>query len=359
MKKSVVIGASAIGIAAIGAGVAIPVINNNKSNDSLPVSGNVSTQVSSEQQTIKAEVKITGWKPVGEYTNNEELRTTWENMLVITKDASGEKTGAFYTGKGNDVTLKEALSNVDFAHAMKESHMNSLLATVYVDADSIPSDMCRAALINGYFNLLDTSNGFYNSSLMITQEEYLNAVVKATAARKSFSYTDSESITEQELIANSLRAKYNIKTGTYITVAEAQEILSKELGVFIESNAEESGENLTRGEAMNLIVNTMIENSGIAEEFIVVEPEPVEEPVQPDNTTSESYNEPAQTYSEPMQSYSGYSMSEEERQALLDKLNSLPGAGGSSAERDQHLTYIGEYQHNAGYIPGMENVRLH
>lgn len=303
-------------------------------------------------EEIRKAVEIKNWKPVGEYTNNEELRTTWENMLVITKDASGEKTGAFYTGKGNDVTLKDALTNVDFAHTLKESDISSLLETVYIDADSISSEMSRAALINGYFNLLDTTNGFYNSSLMITQEEYLNALVKAASARKAFSYTDSESITEQELIANSLRAKYSLKTGTYITIAEAHEILSKELGVVIDTNTDEAGENLTRGEAINLIVNTMIEKSGISEEFIVVEPEPeVEEPVQQDNTASESYNEPAQSYS------GGYSMSEEERQALLDKARKA-NPNLKSGNVSDHLTDKGEYDPNI-YIPGDKTIHLH
>ena len=198
---------------------------------------------------------------------------------------------------------------------------------------------------------------------MISQEEYLDAVVKATTARKTFSYTDNESISEQELIANGLRAKQSLKVSTYVTKAEAYSILSKELGIAIEPNAEESGDNLTRGEALNLIVNTLINNSEIAEEFNEVpasEAEHAEE--QASNEDTPTYSEPAQTYNESSQSQgssSGSTYSEEEKQAMLDKLANLPGYIGSSDDRDKYYKDKGTWQENEHYIPGMENIRLH
>ena len=134
-----------------------------------------------------SKVELLPWLQLASLETHPELRSAFEDLLGITSEDDGTKSGAVYTDENGDRnqnnTLFNALGNTNFTiNYIRDSEQISKIEEIanneYTD---IEDNQGVAAVINAYFELLpDQEDGQFDGSATISRAQAMTLVMRAT-----------------------------------------------------------------------------------------------------------------------------------------------------------------------------------
>ena len=145
---------------------------------------------STQVETIVTEdskVELLPWLQLASLETHPELRQSFEDLLGITTEDDGTKSGVVYTDENGDRnqnnTLFNALGNTNFTisyirDAEQISKIEEIANNEYTD---IEENQGVAAVINAYFELLpDQADGQFDGSATISRAQAMTLLMRAT-----------------------------------------------------------------------------------------------------------------------------------------------------------------------------------
>lgn len=137
--------------------------------------------------TEDSKVELLPWLQLSSLETHPELRSAFEELLGITKEDDGTKSGIVYTDENGDRnqnnTLYNALGNTNFTinyirDAEQIEKIEEVANNEYTD---IEDNQGVAAVINAYFELLpDQTDGQFDGSATISRAQAMTLVMRAT-----------------------------------------------------------------------------------------------------------------------------------------------------------------------------------
>lgn len=137
--------------------------------------------------TEESKVELLPWLQLSSLETHPELRAAFEELLGITKEDDGTKSGVVYTDENGDRnqnnTLYNALGNTNFTinyirDAEQIEKIEEIANNEYTD---IEDNQGVAAVINAYFELLpDQTDGQFDGSATISRAQAMTLVMRAT-----------------------------------------------------------------------------------------------------------------------------------------------------------------------------------
>lgn len=134
-----------------------------------------------------SKVALLPWLQLSSLETHPELRSAFEELLGITKEDDGTKSGIVYTDENGDRnqnnTLYNALGNTNFTinyirDAEQIEKIEEVANNEYTD---IEDNQGVAAVINAYFELLpDQTDGQFDGSATISRAQAMTLVMRAT-----------------------------------------------------------------------------------------------------------------------------------------------------------------------------------
>ena len=134
-----------------------------------------------------SKVELLPWLQLASLETHPELRSAFEDLLGITTEEDGTKSGVVYTDENGDRnqnnTLFNALGNTNFTtsyirDAEQISKIEEIANNEYTD---IEDNQGVAAVINAYFELLpDQTDGQFDGSATISRAQAMTLVMRAT-----------------------------------------------------------------------------------------------------------------------------------------------------------------------------------
>lgn len=134
-----------------------------------------------------SKVALLPWLQLSSLETHPELRQAFEELLGITKEDDGTKSGIVYTDENGDRnqnnTLFNALGNTNFtinyiSDAEQISQIDDIANSEYTD---IEENQGVAAVINAYFELLpDAEEGQFDGTATISRAQAMTLVMRAT-----------------------------------------------------------------------------------------------------------------------------------------------------------------------------------
>lgn len=136
--------------------------------------------------TEESKVELLPWLQLSSLETHPELRSAFEDLLGITTEDNGTKSGIVYTDENGDRnqnnTLFNALGNTNFTisyirDAEQISKIEEIANNEYTD---IEDNQGVAAVINAYFELLpDQEEGQFDGSATISRAQAMTLVMRA------------------------------------------------------------------------------------------------------------------------------------------------------------------------------------
>lgn len=140
-----------------------------------------------DSNTEDSKVELLPWLQLSSLETHPELRSAFEELLGITKEDDGTKSGIVYTDENGDRnqnnTLYNALGNTNFTinyirDAEQIEKIEEVANNEYTD---IEDNQGVAAVINAYFELLpDQTDGQFDGSATISRAQAMTLVMRAT-----------------------------------------------------------------------------------------------------------------------------------------------------------------------------------
>ncbi len=134
-----------------------------------------------------SKVELLPWLQLASLETHPELRSAFEDLLGITTEDDGTKSGVVYTDENGDRnqnnTLFNALGNTSFTinyirDAEQISKIEEIANNEYTDLED---NQGIAAVINAYFELLpDQEDGQFDGSATISRAQAMTLVMRAT-----------------------------------------------------------------------------------------------------------------------------------------------------------------------------------
>lgn len=134
----------------------------------------------------ESKVELLPWLQLSSLETHPELRTAFEDLLGITTEDDGTKSGVVYTDENGDRnqnnTLFNALGNTNFTisyirDAEQISKIEEIANNEYTDLED---NQGVAAVINAYFELLpDQEKGQFDGSATISRAQAMTLVMRA------------------------------------------------------------------------------------------------------------------------------------------------------------------------------------
>lgn len=134
-----------------------------------------------------SKVQLLPWLQLASLETHPELRSAFEDLLGITTEDDGTKSGVVYTDENGDRnqnnTLFNALGNTNFTtsyirDAEQISKIEEIANNEYTD---IEDNQGVAAVINAYFELLpDQADGQFDGSATISRAQAMTLLMRAT-----------------------------------------------------------------------------------------------------------------------------------------------------------------------------------
>ena len=135
----------------------------------------------------ESKVELLPWLQLASLETHPELRSAFEDLLGITTEDDGTKSGVVYTDENGDRnqnnTLFNALGNTNFTisyirDAEQISKIEEIANNEYTDLED---NQGVAAVINAYFELLpDQEDGQFDGSATISRAQAMTLVMRAT-----------------------------------------------------------------------------------------------------------------------------------------------------------------------------------
>lgn len=137
--------------------------------------------------TEDSKVELLPWLQLSSLETHPELRSAFEELLGITTEDDGTKSGVVYTDENGDRnqnnTLFNAIGNTNFTisyirDAEQISKIEEIANNEYTDLED---NQGVAAVINAYFELLpDQTEGQFDGSATISRAQAMTLVMRAT-----------------------------------------------------------------------------------------------------------------------------------------------------------------------------------
>lgn len=137
----------------------------------------------------ESQVELLPWIQLSSLETHPELRSAFEELLGITKEDDGTKSGIVYTDENGDKnqnnTLYNALGNTNFTinyirDAEQIEKIEEITNNEYTD---IEDNQSIPAVINAYFELLpDQTEGQFDGSATISRAQAMILVMRATTS---------------------------------------------------------------------------------------------------------------------------------------------------------------------------------
>lgn len=137
--------------------------------------------------TEDSKVELLPWLQLSSLETHPELRSAFEELLCITTEDDGTKSGVVYTDENGDRnqnnTLFNAIGNTNFTinyirDAEQIEKIEEIANNEYTD---IEDNQGVAAVINAYFELLpDQEDGQFDGSATISRAQAMTLVMRAT-----------------------------------------------------------------------------------------------------------------------------------------------------------------------------------
>lgn len=134
-----------------------------------------------------SKVSLLPWLQLSSLETHSELRSAFEDLLGITTEDDGTKSGVVYTDENGDRnqnnTLFNALGNTNFTisyirDAEQISKIEEIANNEYTDLED---NQGVAAVINAYFELLpDQTDGQFDGSATISRAQAMTLLMRAT-----------------------------------------------------------------------------------------------------------------------------------------------------------------------------------
>ena len=134
-----------------------------------------------------SKVELLPWLQLASLETHPELRSAFEDLLGITSEDDGTKSGVVYTDENGDRnqnnTLFNALGNTNFTisyirDAEQISKIEEIANNEYTDLED---NQGVAAVINAYFELLpDQEDGQFDGSATISRAQAMTLLMRAT-----------------------------------------------------------------------------------------------------------------------------------------------------------------------------------
>ncbi|MCI6783883.1 MAG: hypothetical protein MR594_09685 [Lachnospiraceae bacterium] len=170
--------------------ISATLLSGCKSADSPENSETIeTTAIESEitEGTEESKVELLPWLQLASLETHPELRSAFEDLLGITTEDDGTKSGVVYTDENGDRnqnnTLFNALGNTNFTisyirDAEQSSKIEEIANNEYTD---IEDNQGVAAVINAYFELLpDQEDGQFDGDATISRSQAMTLVMRAT-----------------------------------------------------------------------------------------------------------------------------------------------------------------------------------
>lgn len=170
--------------------ISATLLSGCKSADSPENSETIeTTAIESEitEGTEESKVELLPWLQLASLETHPELRSAFEDLLGITTEEDGTKSGVVYTDENGDRnqnnTLFNALGNTNFTisyirDAEQISKIEEIANNEYTD---IEDNQGVAAVINAYFELLpDQEDGQFDGDATISRSQAMTLVMRAT-----------------------------------------------------------------------------------------------------------------------------------------------------------------------------------
>lgn len=170
--------------------ISATLLSGCKSADSPENSETIeTTAIESEitEGTEESKVELLPWLQLASLETHPELRSAFEDLLGITTEDDGTKSGVVYTDENGDRnqnnTLFNALGNTNFTisyirDAEQSSKIEEIANNEYTD---IEDNQGVAAVINAYFELLpDQTEGQFDGDATISRAQAMTLVMRAT-----------------------------------------------------------------------------------------------------------------------------------------------------------------------------------
>lgn len=135
----------------------------------------------------ESKVELLPWLQLSSLETHPELRSAFEDLLGITTEEDGTKSGIVYTDENGDVnqnnTLFNALGNTNFTincirDAEQIKKLEEIANNEYAD---IEENQGVSAVINAYFELLpDQEDGQFDGDATISRAQAMTLVMRAT-----------------------------------------------------------------------------------------------------------------------------------------------------------------------------------
>lgn len=155
----------------------------NKTSDNTEA---VVVEPSTETVAV-TQIESLPWLQLASLETHPELRSAFEELLGITTEDDGTKSGVVYTDENGDVnqnnTLFNALGNTNFTtsyirDAEKIEKLEEIANNEYTDLED---NQGVAAVINAYFELLpDQADGQFDGSATISRAQAMTLLMRAT-----------------------------------------------------------------------------------------------------------------------------------------------------------------------------------
>lgn len=136
--------------------------------------------------TEESKVELLPWLQLSSLETHPELRTAFEELVGVTTEEDGTKSGIVYTDENGDRnqnnTLFMALGNTTFMNDYirneeKQSKIEDIANNEYTD---IEENQSIPAVINAYFELLpDQTDGQFDGSATISRAQAMTLVMRA------------------------------------------------------------------------------------------------------------------------------------------------------------------------------------
>ncbi len=159
----------------------------NDSTEMIVTEDKVETETTEIVKETDTEKEQLPWIELASLETHPELRSAFEDLLGITTEDDGTKSGVVYTDENGDVnqnnTLFNALGNTNFTinyirDAEQISKIEEIANNEYTDLED---NQGVAAVINAYFELLpDQEDGQFDGSATISRAQAMTLVMRAT-----------------------------------------------------------------------------------------------------------------------------------------------------------------------------------
>ena len=164
--------------------ISITACGNKTSDNTEAVVAETSTET---EVATESEVELLPWLQLSSLETHPELRSAFEDLLGITTEDDGTKSGVVYTDENGDRnqnnTLFNAIGNTNFTinyirDAEQIEKIEEIANNEYTDLED---NQGVAAVINAYFELLpDQTEGQFDGSATISRAQAMTLLMRAT-----------------------------------------------------------------------------------------------------------------------------------------------------------------------------------